>query len=389
MQTKTYFANNVPAALEVARQELGPEALLMSSRPAPEHLRHFGRLEVAFAWDAPHRQDPVNEGPVNSESIPYGTERSRMRFSDLDEIRQQLTALRAAVSRPEKGSGEGRDDLQQNALAARLATAGLSPEFSREVARGALETAEPAGQVLDERMAVRQELARRLPTQQVGEVKSGETRVLALIGPPGRGKTTSLVKLAIRIGLARRFPVRIYSAGVHGVGGREQLARYAAILGVPQQSFESLEGLALAMNGDAWKGLILIDTPGVSPADRTELSEFTTFFAARPEIEKHLVLRADTRAADMLRVVARFAGLLPTRLLFTGLDEAGNLGAMVETMVQSGLPCGFAATGPRIPEDIQEMETDWLVRRFCQAMDAGSGAPPPVPLKARAAAAGA
>ena len=59
MQTKTYFANSVPAALEVARQELGPEAMLVTSRPTPEHSRQFGKLEVTFAFD---RVAMVEEG---------------------------------------------------------------------------------------------------------------------------------------------------------------------------------------------------------------------------------------------------------------------------------------------------------------------------------------
>ena len=61
MQTKIYFANNVPAALEVARQELGADALLLNSRPAPADMRHLGRLEVSFAWDAPVREQPRAE----------------------------------------------------------------------------------------------------------------------------------------------------------------------------------------------------------------------------------------------------------------------------------------------------------------------------------------
>ena len=51
MQTKTYFASSVSAAMDVARRELGPEAMLVTSRPAPEDVRAFGRLEVTFAWE--------------------------------------------------------------------------------------------------------------------------------------------------------------------------------------------------------------------------------------------------------------------------------------------------------------------------------------------------
>jgi flagellar biosynthesis protein FlhF len=197
-------------------------------------------------------------------------------------------------------------------------------------------------------------------------MKLGESRTLAFIGPAGRGKTTSLVKIAVRFGLALRVPVRIYGAGAHGVGCQEQLARYATILGVPFQACESLESLSLALNGEAWKGLALIDTPGLSLADMEGISELARFFSRRPEIEKHLVLRSDARSADMLHVVSRLSSLDPARLLFTGVEEALSLSAMVETLMRSRIPAMFAGTGQDIPDDIEEVNAAGLAHMICE-----------------------
>ena len=90
MQTKTYFANSVPAALEVARQELGPEAMLVTSRPTPDHARQFGKLEVTFAFDR---------------AAPESSEKSK---SELEDIREQLTALRMAIQRDSDVMGTDR-----------------------------------------------------------------------------------------------------------------------------------------------------------------------------------------------------------------------------------------------------------------------------------------
>jgi flagellar biosynthesis protein FlhF len=188
-------------------------------------------------------------------------------------------------------------------------------------------------------------------------MKPGESRTLALVGPAGRGKTSSLVKIALRYGLAKQTPVHIYTAGAHGVGQQEQMARYAAILGVPWEAYESLENLQLALSGDAWRGLCLIDTPGFSPADRTEYNEFASFFSRRKDIERHLVLRADATAADMNHVISRFTAMSPDRLLFTGIDEAMSTAAAVDALVRSGIPATFVGTGQRIPEDIEEADS--------------------------------
>jgi flagellar biosynthesis protein FlhF len=316
MQTKAYFASSVPAALEVARQELGADALLVGSRPAPADMRQFGRLEVTFAWE------PVIRGKRPPASAARETPTA---VSEMDEIRRQLSALRLAVS-------GGR----QPAAAVHKPAASEPPTV--------------------------QELARRIPVAPFVEMKPGESRTLAFIGPPGRGKTTSLIKVAVGFGLARRLPVRIYSSGSHTVGAQGQMARFAEILGTPWQTFESLPGLNLALNGDGWKGLALIDTPGLSPADGTEQAELSAFFSGRPEIEKHLVLRADASSADMLHMLARFSAFTPDRLLFTGLDEAVSPAAMVDALVRGRIPATFLGTGQQIPEDIEEVNAESLAR---------------------------
>jgi flagellar biosynthesis protein FlhF len=362
MQTKTYFADSVPAALDLARRELGAEALLVSSKPSPLAARSLGRLEVTFAFEA-----AGVSGAEVSVRLPLaharGSEtnvRNRRPASELDEIREQLAAIRAAVGQAACEIPAGhRHPVEPPSEENRLRAAGIEEEIAREIADRA------ARRPGDRQSALREELAGRMPRASWSEMKAGESRTVAFVGPAGRGKTTSLVKVAVRCGLALRIPVRIYGAGAHGVGGQEQIARYAAILGVPFQACESLESLSLALNGDGWKGLALIDTPGLSLADTNGIAEFAGFFSRRPEIEKHLVLRADARSADMLHVVSRFAGLGPSRLLFTGVEEALSVGAMVTTLVRSRIPAVFAGTGQEIPDDLEQVNILALARLVC------------------------
>lgn len=363
MQTKTYFANNVPSALEVARQELGADALLVTSRPTPAHARHFGKVEVTFAWD-PSASNPSvrKQAALAPRSVPRNPARpsgntqapGAPRPSEMDEIRQQLSALTFALGCT---PGEGnRVPAEETTIAERLTSAGLRSDTAREIA---LAAAEAGG---DHRTAAINELARRIPASPFEEMKTGENRTLAFFGPPGRGKTTSLVKLAVGYGLARRIPVRIYSVGAHCVGGEQQLARYAAILGAPFHACESVENLNLALNGDPWRGLVLIDTPGFSPSSQGDLNEMGRFFASRQEVEKHLVLRADARTADTLHMISRFAELKPSRLLFTGMDEATTAGSLVDALMGVGIAATFLGTGPQIPDDLEEADAMRLAR---------------------------
>jgi flagellar biosynthesis protein FlhF len=342
MQTKTYFASSVPAALEVARKELGEDAMLVTSKPASAAARPFGRLEVTFAYE----KQPARQSDMRLSAAPAAP---RTVASEMDEIRQQITALKKAVSRPVLRTTETRSDAAEH-----LIDSGLSPEIAAEISSAIGSSEAPDALV--------REVAGRIQVTPFAELKPGETRTIAFVGPPGRGKTTTLVKIAVRFGLARRVPVKIYSAGSHGVGCEEQMARYAAVLGVPFQGCESLESLALALNGDQWKGLSLIDTPGISRSDSGELGDFARFFKRRPEIEKHLVLRADARSADLFQVITRFAPMEVSRLLFTGLDEAVSLGAMADALMRTRIPASLAGTGQRIPEDLETVSAAGLAR---------------------------
>jgi flagellar biosynthesis protein FlhF len=337
MQTKIYFASSVSAAPEVARRELGANALLVGSQPAPAGSRQFGRLEVTFA------RDPADRPAAAAQHGPRPD-------TEMDEIRREISALRATVAGSENAS---REDV---AIANRLTGVGMDPVIAREIAAAATE--KPG----DPHEAAVLELTRHIRTAPFVEIKPGESRAMAFIGPPGRGKTTRLVKVAVRCGLAQRIPVRIYSAGAQSAGGQQQMGRYAAILGVPWHSYESLDGLHLALAGEAWKGLALIDTPGLSPAEGSEIDDFRRFFSGRPEIETHLVLRADARSADMFQGVLRFAGLKPCRLLFTGVDEAVDTVSMADMLIRCGIPATFAGNGQRIPEDIEEVNAARLAR---------------------------
>jgi flagellar biosynthesis protein FlhF len=320
MLTKSYYASSIPAALEFARAELGENAMLVGSKPAPPEARQHGRLEVTFAYDpADVKQAVTGEPPVT-------------------------------VSRN---------------LAERLIAAGFSPDLAADL------DAACALRECNADTALVEELISRIPPAAFADLKAGESRTLAFIGPPGRGKTISLTKIAVNKGISRRLPVRICSAGPQTTAARDRLARFASILGTPFQSCDSIPELHDALADTDWRGLTLIDTPGIAPADRTELIELKNVFTAYPGIEKHLVLRADSSAADMLHTIIRFAPLAPSRLLFTGMDEAVRIASVIETLIRSAIPATFAGTGQKVPQDVQEINPEKLARGVW--VDARSG----------------
>ena len=199
--------------------------------------------------------------------------------------------------------------------------------------------------------AVRMEIEKRiLVNASLG--RDGSPRVVALVGPPGAGKTTTLAKLAVQHGLTARRAVQFLSIDDYRVGGADSLRSYAAILGAGFQSLDTVGALAQAITEYQGKGLILIDTPGYGPRDIDRATDLASFLSTHPAISTHLVLTATMKSADLTRVVEIFDIFRPSSLLFTRLDETDSFGTAFSVAASHAKPISFLGTGQVIPEDM-------------------------------------
>jgi flagellar biosynthesis protein FlhF len=183
-----------------------------------------------------------------------------------------------------------------------------------------------------------------------GEVRP---RIVALVGPPGAGKTTTLVKLAVNYGVAARRPALLLSMDTYRVAAADQLRSYAAILGVGFQVLETVAALAQAIEEHRGKDLLLIDTPGFGFGDMDHAGALARFLAGRSDVDAQLVLSSSMKSADLTRVVDAFEVFRPQRLLFTRLDETGSFGPILNEAARTRKPLSFFGTGQRIPEDLE------------------------------------
>jgi flagellar biosynthesis protein FlhF len=153
--------------------------------------------------------------------------------------------------------------------------------------------------------------------------------------------------------LTARRPTQIISMDTYRIAGADQLRSYASILGVGFQALETPVALAQAIEEHRGKDLILIDTPGYSPADLDTAADLARFLASRRDIESHLVLSASMRSADLSRVVDRFEIFRPEKLLFTKLDETEAFGPILNEAARTAKPVSYLCAGQQIPEDLE------------------------------------
>ena len=360
MKLKSYFANSVEDAMAMARQELGPDAMLVNSRKSFLEARHLGAYEVVFVTEMPDAE--TGEPPAAAPGVKQAS--GDRLAQQLAELKKELEGMRRTITRSALPPADWQDATQDGTDAYGALTASeVSPELAREMIHAAesrisksLPAKAGAARQTDGkafRYALVEELESRFRVQPVLGRGEARPRIVALVGPPGCGKTTTLVKLAVNYGLAARRPVLLLSIDTYRVAAAEQLRSYSAILGVGFQLVETVAALAQAIEENRGKELILLDTPGLGLAETANYSSLAQFLSTREDIDTHMVVSSSMKSADLSRVVDGFEAFRPQRLIFTKLDETGSFGPILNEAVRTGKPLSFFTTGQRIPEDLE------------------------------------
>ena len=358
MRIKSYFASSVEEAVKAARNELGPEAMLVQTRKAPPESQHLGTYEVVFGV-VPGEAAVSHSAPAKAAAATVAPDRLA---AELAEMRRQMEGLRLALR---SGLAAPRWMVPSSGLAdlfSTLVAAEIPAELAQEIIEG---LHAQMGQTTQDRDALQRGLIAALASRVTVDTTLGRpqapARIAALVGPPGVGKTSTLVKLAVAQGLAVRKPVQLLSLDTYRVGAAEQLRSFAAILGVGFQLLETPAGLPQALEEHRTKSLVLIDTPGYSLGDMDLAADLARLFAGLPEIDTHLVLSASMKSADLTRVVEAFQVFRPAKMLFTKLDETESFGPILSEAARTGKALSFFGTGQRIPEDLAPVSQAKLV----------------------------
>lgn len=187
--------------------------------------------------------------------------------------------------------------------------------------------------------------------------------VVALIGPTGVGKTTTIAKLAARFAqIHGADQVVMISTDSYRIAGFEQLSTYGRIIGCQVKMAKDSQSLDLLLQQYANKKLVLIDTAGMGQRDMRLAQHLATLVAnSRVKIRNYLVLAANSQQRVMQENVQRFKKIPLAGCIFTKLDESLSVGEIITTAIQNGLPIGYLTDGQRVPEDIKVANAEKLV----------------------------
>ncbi|MBI3758038.1 MAG: hypothetical protein HY267_08685 [Deltaproteobacteria bacterium] len=358
METREFWGRDITEALQAVRASLGADALILETFSVPGEHETEGQERIKVTAMGSPEEPPrpslavavsdkrslslqESDGPQR-QPVAGGIVREGLEARGWRALNSQLNDLKAMFCWLVPGMKHSR------ALNELLAH-DVPPELLVRLVR------QTDGSSGDERALLQRALSQLIMTGgDVETVTPGKCTRLALIGPPGMGKTSALVKLTVHLLRKKDRKVGWVSLDNRRVTGVEELTVYAGILGTPCEVAEGAEGLTRALERLAACDLVLIDTPGVSPRDAAGLSELASVLQeqSEPDVRRTLVLSAATNWRDAAVWAQRFSRVGYDSLLFSMIDEAGCFGSLVNTVVTSGYPLSYLTTGAAVTQGI-------------------------------------
>jgi len=423
MKVKTYRAATMKQALEEIKKELGQDAFILGGKEVKgkKVMGLFGKnyFEVTAAIDfAVPGTNPAVEGGWSFRELSTNKQLDKIqdtfKFSGSAKgVRLSSNTLKSAPAHDPKSSSivelAGRGDSQDDTLLLeeirqlRSMIQGLPQRVSRSSQVVTYRTPRFPHPVYEEvyrdlvARELDQELAIELVDELIKEKKSKSAphsraalrkiggslarrihigpelistgpgtgqKIVALVGPTGVGKTTTLAKLAARCVLNSQLKVGFVTVDTFRIAATDQLRTYAEIIDVPVRVVEDVRTLARAVEDFADRDVILIDTPGRSPKDAHSLRELSEALGSLPLIQKALLLSATTKRSDIKSIVETYRVLEPDCVIFTKLDETQVYGPMLSHLICNAVPLAYVAVGQNVPKDLSVPDVGRLVSLF-------------------------
>ena len=418
MDLKRYRVNNIQEALQLIKKDLGPEAVIVSTRQVKEGKGTFGLfgktvLEVTAALDQEQKSAPTKTPPPTqaAAAVAYGIKDQETQPSsnvvpfrststkdsqslilpiqkDVQELKESIDEIKIktatygdhVINQLKHELGEMRhmlhmivsqsvhhDDLHlpENLmiLFQQMKFGGLEEKFARRVVLEAQKNI--SEEDLQNFSYVKIFLARMLmkiikTTNGIENIEQSQ-KIVSLIGPTGVGKTTTAAKICSEQILQYKRKVALITVDTMRIAAVEQLRAYAKVINVPLSIVSDKVELDRAISSYADYDVIVIDTGGCSQRDETQMFELRDIFDERGRLHNILVLSATTKDSDTNEITRKFGSMPLDSIVFTKLDESSSYGSIFNHAIRFKKPVSYLTTGQNVPEDIELATKERLV----------------------------
>lgn len=339
-----------PRPGQVVETKEQKSALVSALAGAPgTYSRPGARYPEPARVDAPR----VPAGPRSLLDTPAGASAVMLTLtSEVTTLKQMMKDL--IVATRHKNSPQIPDELivYFDQLVSNSVNEELAGEIMRTVQRNV--RAEHYCDAAMMRQKIAEQIEKRVPVAgPITRKKTTGPHVLALVGPTGVGKTTTIAKLAANLKLREKRRVGLITLDTYRIAAVDQLRRYAEIIGAPLKVVGSAEELREAIGTMSDLEFVLIDTAGRSPNDRLKLNELKKVLEAAAPDEVHLVLSTTASEECLELAVGQFNEVRVDKVIFTKLDEAPRLGTLLNVIHRVNKSLSYVTTGQDVPDDIE------------------------------------
>jgi len=337
VQIHKYKAKTISDAIAMVKNELGPDAMILSSKK----LNGKGSGHIFEIAAVASYAETLDETPVSYDGVR----------SELMSIKEMIYILNHSEGMMEKSM------LRPPTLTlyAKMLKNGINDYYAKAFLEqgGAFRDYLP-----DDFKTVKKETIRaimkRVEIHKLFESVNVGRTITALVGTTGVGKTTTIAKLAAQMSLKSKKKVGLISIDSYRIGAMEQLKAYANILGIPCFPAFNRKYLVAALESLKNMDVVLIDTAGQSQYDGKRIEELKNMMTDDLQIQSHLLLNVSTTEEEMSRTAVNFSPLKYRSYVFTKLDESEKYGSIINQLMKIELPISYLTTGQNVPEDIEE-----------------------------------
>ncbi len=375
MQIKRFEAKNMTTALRMVKEELGPEAVILSARSLRKGKGLFGSLkyagvEVAAAIDnywpgiknsrilpGPDAQRRLNKRRIE-ESGPTGRREGVKRSKHLSASQNSKSRYGPGNKFSSGNNSRVLSSLYQQILLQEV-DRGIASELIEEIKRiPAAEEILTNGNIHSHLGFLLEEMGAAVSSNPFG---NGKPAILAFVGATGVGKTTTIAKLAARQVNQGNKSVGLVTIDNYSIAAIQQLENYAQIIGIPLETAANAGELKKAIKRFKDKEVILIDTPGLNPRDRVQIQELQACLTGISGLKTQLVMSATTKEKDCIALSEVFKDVGIHQIVLTKTDESSTFGNIVNVLLRTNLPLSFLCCGRRVPDDIEAASIQRLV----------------------------